>query len=287
MDYQTYTTVPAFTRAVWVQGRVTNSADPVKWGRDDDPPAIGSVVKLAFNRLGFATVTGYFVEGGWLGLLVTLHDAPDWHRKQRGNNPVAHVFGPEYQLVVQPKPKPAHKADDRHTRLEHSGTGGYAVYHDGAAPYLSGFVGAMNQTTYRWETGLYDLEAAKTLAENMGRNARPGDSYRVVPMPTTAVLLTPPKPEEPAKPGALDGETTYCVLAKNGTVTGVHDTARAAMRHANYGRKQGEFDKHNCVYIFHRVLRPKLGDHAGNWKGWCYADDNQEAGRPKLKPTNY
>lgn len=93
MAYQTLTAVPAYVLPIWQDGKLMNADAPMRWSNVTPPPAIGDTVHINFNRLGSGTVTGYFSEDGWFGLLVRLHDAPEWHRKQRNNDPIAHIFG--------------------------------------------------------------------------------------------------------------------------------------------------------------------------------------------------
>jgi len=69
--------------------------DVLKWSNKNPVPAIGDVVEVSINKLGAAVVKGYFEESGWLGLIVDLVDAPDWHKRQNGNDPRGHVFGAE------------------------------------------------------------------------------------------------------------------------------------------------------------------------------------------------
>jgi hypothetical protein len=80
--------------------------DVTKWGGIEKngtatPPTIGSKIYVTMNKLGPATVKGYFVEGGWLGILVKLSDPPKWWREQNKGEPgrLAHIFGPEFRIV--------------------------------------------------------------------------------------------------------------------------------------------------------------------------------------------
>lgn len=59
-------------------------------------PAIGSRVLINFNQFGPGVVLGYFVEAGYLGLVVKCDNRPAWHVKQNGDkHPFSHVFGAE------------------------------------------------------------------------------------------------------------------------------------------------------------------------------------------------
>jgi hypothetical protein len=104
--YRTYTDCPAYTIMTMItdsQGRRRPADAPAgfpRWAGKDAPPALGTVVRATINGLGQGTVIGYFEEGNFLGLLVELHNAPDWHKRQRKGDPVAHIFGPEFEVVV-------------------------------------------------------------------------------------------------------------------------------------------------------------------------------------------
>jgi hypothetical protein len=104
-NYHEFTTLPAYTAAVWEDGKVKNEADPYKWSGSKPPPKIGTRVKVYLNNLGSGTVIGYFAEYGWLGVRVRLvkKTIPDWRRKQWPDNPPAHLFG----LDLEPRRKPA------------------------------------------------------------------------------------------------------------------------------------------------------------------------------------
>jgi len=94
-SYKEYQTLPPYENAVFLGDTVMNPDSALKWSGKEPPPAIGAKVNMAFNRLGEAIVLGYFSEHGWLGLKVSLLDAPDWHKKQNDNDPIGHVFGAE------------------------------------------------------------------------------------------------------------------------------------------------------------------------------------------------
>lgn len=101
-NYSEFPTLPAnWSRAVWSTKTdqwnnhvLVNESDPFKWSGRQDPPAVGAKVHCYMNKLGSGTVLAYFVEYGWLGVLVQLDKNPAWRRKQlNGNNPPAHLFG--------------------------------------------------------------------------------------------------------------------------------------------------------------------------------------------------
>jgi hypothetical protein len=93
-NYSEFQTLPSsWTRAVWSGDKIENESDPFKWSGRADPPVIGARVHAYMNKLGSGTVRAYFVEYGWLGVLVQLDKNPAWRRKQLQGNPPAHLFG--------------------------------------------------------------------------------------------------------------------------------------------------------------------------------------------------
>ena len=95
--YHEFTELPAWTQAIWSDSTVVNQDDPYKWGGTNPPPAIGARVHVYMNGIGPGTVTSYFAEHGWLGVLVRPHKAPKWYVKQNGRYKPGHVFGPELE----------------------------------------------------------------------------------------------------------------------------------------------------------------------------------------------
>ena len=98
MSYQEFTSRPDYQTGHWDNGRPVMGASAT-WFNANPPPAIGAKVRANFNKLGTGEVVGYFVEDGFLGLLVTLDNPPDWHIKQNGRGVKAHLFGPEFEPV--------------------------------------------------------------------------------------------------------------------------------------------------------------------------------------------
>ena len=98
MSYQQFATPPQYETGHW-QDKKPVKATGVTWFNANPPPAIGAKVRANFNKLGTGEVVGYFVEDGFLGLLVTLDNPPDWHVKQNGRGVKAHLFGPEFEPV--------------------------------------------------------------------------------------------------------------------------------------------------------------------------------------------
>jgi len=64
-----------------------------KWS-GDRIPSVGDKVDINFNRLGSGTVDCYFIEYGYLGVVVVLENQPKWHKEQNDHN-LALVFGNE------------------------------------------------------------------------------------------------------------------------------------------------------------------------------------------------
>ena len=58
-------------------------------------PQIGAEVCVKINGIGRSIVKKYFVEHGFIGLLVQPLSPPDWYIKQNGANEPCHVFPAE------------------------------------------------------------------------------------------------------------------------------------------------------------------------------------------------
>lgn len=93
-----FTTCPAFLPFC---GQERVEGVPL-WSGASAPPALGDRVRVAINRMGYGTVTGYFEEEGFLGLMVRLDALPAYLVRQRRmdgkapSDPV-HVFGAELE----------------------------------------------------------------------------------------------------------------------------------------------------------------------------------------------
>lgn len=102
-SYRELTEVPLYEVPQYDDPKVATPANAapgkVLWGGKHEPPAIGSKVRVTMNGLGRGTVRGYFVECDWLGLLVELHNPPQWWAKQNPQRPLAHIFGIEFALA--------------------------------------------------------------------------------------------------------------------------------------------------------------------------------------------
>ncbi|AXQ69034.1 hypothetical protein HOU02_gp175 [Caulobacter phage CcrBL9] len=93
-------TLPAWERAGrWTDTPPEPTPGKARWSAAFDPPAIGERVRVTTNGLGWAKVTGYFVEGDWLGVIVKLEAPADWYVKQNGGNVPGHSFGTEIALT--------------------------------------------------------------------------------------------------------------------------------------------------------------------------------------------
>jgi hypothetical protein len=97
MTYREHKSPPDYEQAIWEGDEVVNR-DALKWSSKIPLPAVGDLIIVTMNGIGPAEVTGYFEESGWLGLLCTLLDPPDWHSKQNKTNTGGHIFGPEFRL---------------------------------------------------------------------------------------------------------------------------------------------------------------------------------------------
>jgi len=103
MSYQEFETPPDYETGHWQDGKPIMGAG-VTWFNANPPPPIGARVRANFNKLGAGEVVGYFVEDGFLGLLVKLEDPPAWHVKQNGRGVKAHLFGPEFEAIEKAAP---------------------------------------------------------------------------------------------------------------------------------------------------------------------------------------
>lgn len=69
--------------------------DKLAWVCDRPIPARGTEVNVRINGIGRSVVQKYFVEHGFIGLIVKPHNPPDWYIKQNGADAVCHVFPAE------------------------------------------------------------------------------------------------------------------------------------------------------------------------------------------------
>lgn len=69
--------------------------EKLAWGSDQSIPAVGSEVNVKINGIGRSKVLKYFVEYGFIGMLVQPFDPPAWYIKQNGADEPCHVFPAE------------------------------------------------------------------------------------------------------------------------------------------------------------------------------------------------
>lgn len=99
-NYQEFSAVPLYAHAIFgPQGEIVNKGSSLPiWSNDKPLPAIGTQVHVRINGIGAAVVEKYFIEYGFLGLLVRPLNPPDWYVKQNGRRALGHVFGIEVDL---------------------------------------------------------------------------------------------------------------------------------------------------------------------------------------------
>ena len=68
--------------------------EKLQWVSNKPIPAVGSEVNVTINGIGRSKVLKYFVEHGFIGLVVQPINPPDWYLKQNGDDP-CHVFPAE------------------------------------------------------------------------------------------------------------------------------------------------------------------------------------------------
>ena len=75
----------------------------LQWVANKPLPAVGSEVEVKINGIGRSTVLKYFVEHGFIGLVVQPQNPPDWYKNQNKSTldsalydwDVCHVFPAE------------------------------------------------------------------------------------------------------------------------------------------------------------------------------------------------
>lgn len=101
-NYRRVSTVPAYIR-YQPQHETPRNEIPtdIKWSHMTfDVPAVGDTVRVRINRIGPSRVIGYFVDDGFLGLLVRPLAPPEWFVKQNGRFSECHVFGSEIEPLT-------------------------------------------------------------------------------------------------------------------------------------------------------------------------------------------
>ena len=69
--------------------------EKLQWVSTKPIPAVGTEINVAINSIGKAKVLKYFVEHGFIGLLVQPLNPPTWYAKQNGEDEPCHVFPAE------------------------------------------------------------------------------------------------------------------------------------------------------------------------------------------------
>jgi hypothetical protein len=93
-------TLPLWQKAIWDGDTVLNGGPAPRWSSDlAVPPPIGTRVRVNFNEFGYGNVVKYFIESGWLGVVVKIDKQPAWHLKQNGPDTRILCFGTEIELV--------------------------------------------------------------------------------------------------------------------------------------------------------------------------------------------
>ena len=69
--------------------------EKLQWVTNKPIPAVGSEVEVKINGIGRSIVLKYFVEHGFIGLVVQPQNPPAWYIKQNGADSVCHVFPAE------------------------------------------------------------------------------------------------------------------------------------------------------------------------------------------------
>ena len=64
-------------------------------------PEVGEIVTAKMNSLGKGRVLGFFVEAGWVGVIVKLFEPPEWHVRQNGAAALAGLFGCEIEKLEE------------------------------------------------------------------------------------------------------------------------------------------------------------------------------------------
>lgn len=69
--------------------------EKLEWSSEKPLPKIGEEVFVRINGIGKAIVEKYFVENGFIGLIVKPTNPPRWYVRQNGKETSCHVFGSE------------------------------------------------------------------------------------------------------------------------------------------------------------------------------------------------
>ena len=69
--------------------------EKLEWVSKQPIPAVGSEVNVKINSIGRSKVLKYFVEYGFIGMLVQPFNPPAWYIKQNGADEPCHVYPAE------------------------------------------------------------------------------------------------------------------------------------------------------------------------------------------------
>lgn len=69
--------------------------EKLQWVSNKPIPAVGTEINVAINSIGKAKVLKYFVEHGFIGLLVQPLNPPEWYIRQNNEGEPCHVFPAE------------------------------------------------------------------------------------------------------------------------------------------------------------------------------------------------
>lgn len=69
----------------------------LQWVCNKPIPSVDSEVNVKINGIGQSKVLKYFVEHGFIGLVVQPISPPDWYIKQNGADEPCHVFPAEVE----------------------------------------------------------------------------------------------------------------------------------------------------------------------------------------------
>lgn len=82
--------------------------EQLQWVCDKPIPAVGSEVNVTINGIGRSTILKYFVEYGFIGMLVQPLDPPAWYIKQNGKDEPCHVYPAECEELRKVKESGEH-----------------------------------------------------------------------------------------------------------------------------------------------------------------------------------
>ena len=77
--------------------------EALQWSSDKPIPPVGTEIDVPMNNIGRSKVLKYFVEHGYIGLLVQPLDPPAWYIKQNGADEPCHVYPAETKQLRKNK----------------------------------------------------------------------------------------------------------------------------------------------------------------------------------------